>query len=73
MFIKVTSTQRSGQRVGHVIAVEDIASLASNNRDGAIISLKSSEYQIWTDQPFAVVEKLLQTAGAFITESKEEK
>ena len=72
MFIKVTSTRRDSTVVEHIVALADIAGIASApNGPGAIITQQGNEYQIWTNERFTEVEDLVRRAGATITQAKE--
>ena len=72
MFIKVTSTRRDGGIVTHILALADIAGIASSPKGpGAIITQQGNEYQIWTNETFAEVEQLVLEAGAAIAKKEE--
>ena len=71
MFIKVTSTRRDGDITDHIIALDDIAGIASSPKGpGAIITQKDNEYQIWTNETFAEVETMVVSSGASIAKKE---
>jgi len=71
MFIEVTSKRRDGIIVQHLIAIDDIAGITTAPSKGvAIITLKVSDYQIWTNETYDQVISLVLKAGVQIAKVK---
>ena len=74
MFIEVNSTRRDGIPVRHTIAVSDVSGVTTAPKQGgAILTLKDSEYQIWTTETYEQVVALLLEAGGEIAKINPEK
>lgn len=61
MFVRVSSTRRNGDRAEHLIALPEIAR-ASSKGNQTIITLNSSDVDIWADCTFDEFEEKVNQA-----------
>lgn len=61
MFVSVTSTRKNSEQVEHLLAVDQIATVTGHS-GRAIITLKGSSFDIWTDETFGEVTERIANA-----------
>ena len=58
MFIELINTRRNGVEVPYLVDIADIATVAGHG-EGCIVTLHSSDFEIWSKQSFAEVQALI--------------